>query len=437
MRNFLHRQSWCVAFLVLWMVLLAGPPIAAQDRRQSPAFLEKAAELLFKAGRYAEAAEKFREVIERYQEPEDVVATARWNLARCHEEMGDDEAALQAFLDFARHARNAKERQDAESKVAQVRDRLRAALTVEAQPAGATVRVDGQVAGTAPLAQPLRLDPGTHVVECTMEGFRAHSESVDLAPKENRTLRVSLEPMAGIVALSASGPLAGPVSVLVDGEERYQGGLPIEIRLSPGAHRIEVRHPDRPQPFRQDVAVLDGERVAVVVRFPVTAEPEVARPGPPVSPAPPRPTRPAAVVAEAPAPPVAASAALSAGLGFAHYQGRTARTHVTIEVGAGLRIRGVPWLRPDLALAASVEAPAMVLVRPGVRWYAGTWPLFVRTAGQVMVTPLLAGGPLVGLGVDVPLTGRIALLVEGDASLWPSAPSLVPVEFRVGVGYAF
>ncbi len=417
--------------VILVTLLLAGHAALAQGRNESPALLiEKAGELLFKAGRYSEALDKFREVVERFGEPEDVIAAARWNIARCHEEMGDDEAALRAFLDFERHARTDRDRQDAAARIAQVRARLQAEVTVEAEPAGATVRVDGEVVGTAPLPQALRLDPGTHEFEFAAEGFRPRVESLDLRPKERRTLRIALEPRVGTIVLSMSDGSTSPAVVLVDDQERYRGVLPAEMLVPPGHHRVVVRVPDRPHPFQQDVQVPDGGGVPIAVRFPEAP----AAPLPPV--APPA-TVPKVAVAKEVSPSISAAVSLSAGMGFVHYQGKTARTHANIEAGVGLRIPSLPWLRPDLSLAASVEAPWMVLVRPGIRWHAGSWPVFVRTAGQAMLAPVPAGGVLVGLGADIPILERLALLIEADVSLWPSALSLVPIEFRVGGGYAF
>ncbi len=398
-----------------------GRTATAQARAQPEALLvEKAGEYLFQAGRFAEALEKFREVVERFDGPEDVILTARWNIARCYEEMGDDEAALEAFVVFAQHARSDEERREVAAKLAAIRQRLQATLSWDVVPAGAVVLLDGEEVGRAPTA--LRVSPGVHEVECRLEGFRPHRESVTLKPRESRTMHIVLEPMQGEVVVSSSGTVSRAV-VQVDDGPPHEGALPMRFRVPAGSHRVVVRLADIAEPLVREVEVADQGEVHIEVQAPeVSHSLPVGR-----------------VVEAVPsgAARVAFEASLSVGGGFVRSAGQTLRTHVTIEAGARLRISGLEWLRPDLSVAMAPEYPAMVLVRPGLRWYAGTWPLFVRTAGQAMVVPTRAGGVLVGVGADIPVWRGLGLLVECDGSLWPSALSFVPVEFRVGVGYAF
>jgi len=65
-----------------------------------------------------------------------------------------------------------------------------AKLTIAA-PSGAAVHVDGKLAGTAPLAKPIDVDPGKHFVSVTQNGFVSHAEEVRL--ERGQATRLSVE----------------------------------------------------------------------------------------------------------------------------------------------------------------------------------------------------------------------------------------------------
>lgn len=130
---------------------------------------------------------------------------------------------------------------------------------------------------------------------------------------------------------------------------------------------------------------------------------------------------------------VPVSIALSEGV--LRYGDETRRTHVGMEVEVGLRFAAVDWLVPSLGIAWTVERPVAVTLRPGLRWYFGSFPMYLRTAAAAMVTPERSWAFLAGIGGDVPLWRNGFLRLEADVAVWSA--SVVPVDFVVGIGHAW
>lgn len=73
-------------------------------------------------------------------------------------------------------------------------DQRKAWLNVVIWPDGTRVTIDGRYVGKAPLREPLRLDPGEHIVHLACDGFSDKTEKVRLDPGEAKSLRVALVP---------------------------------------------------------------------------------------------------------------------------------------------------------------------------------------------------------------------------------------------------
>ncbi|NOZ01770.1 MAG: PEGA domain-containing protein [Deltaproteobacteria bacterium] len=409
--------------LVVIAVLVPGlfaPPSWAGPIEHRAGKLEKAGEALFQAGKYLDAIKQFQEVVRRYDKPDDVIRTARWNIARCYEELGDDEAALKAFVDFAKWAKTPDEKQDVAAKLKQVRSRLAAKVRLIVMPDGADVRIDGNVVGRKALSGAIELATGHHEIVVTKPGFRPLEKTLELKSRENKEVRLTLEEMRGGIDVKAKGAKVGLAVVRVDGLEKYRGSLPTTVQVAAGQRKVVVTVPGTTDRVERVVNVPDGGNATVVLKL---------RPSPSSKP------QPALIEKKEPA--ITGQVAFSLGEGFLREGGTTKRTHVTLEALGGMRFRGARWLQVELALAISVESPVMVLLRPGLRLYTGDIPIFFRVAAQVMVTPSTSGGILLGAGGEIPLGGGWSLPLGIDVNLWPSAISVVPVEFRAGVAYAF
>lgn len=135
-------------------------------------------------------------------------------------------------------------------------------LRIESDPAGAEVRVDGEVKGRTPLA--LSVAAGAHTVLVT-DGSRRRELSVSVTDGQQTVYHISLPAAAG--AAPATGALqvvSDPrgAAVSVDGVDR--GVTPLVIgQLTPGDHEVVVRTSAGVQ--RRTVTVASGATASLVL----------------------------------------------------------------------------------------------------------------------------------------------------------------------------
>src|SRR6185437_681292 len=82
------------------------------------------------------------------------------------------------------------------------------------------VSIDGRLAATTPLSQPLDVPPGRHLVSVARNGYRPYSQEIEVGRDEAREVAVVLDPTlqrnisygviaAGVATILAGGALAG------------------------------------------------------------------------------------------------------------------------------------------------------------------------------------------------------------------------------------
>lgn len=106
-------------------------------------------------------------------------------------------------------------------------------LDVTGEPAGAEVRIDGQIAGKLPLAQPLRLGVGTVVVEVSSEGYVKISRPVQIEHGVSASERFVLQR-----AVSSLIPVNGPTAGDVPGSISTPPPQPADDHERPFDHRF-------------------------------------------------------------------------------------------------------------------------------------------------------------------------------------------------------
>jgi hypothetical protein len=109
-----------------------------------------------------------------------------YNLGQAYVTMGkpvEAVAAFERFLVEGGPAVSTERRKEVEQEIARQKVRI-AVLEVRGVPVGCLIRVDGQDVGVAPLAAPIRLGIGAHLVEAKAEGYRPAQQTVVLVGED-------------------------------------------------------------------------------------------------------------------------------------------------------------------------------------------------------------------------------------------------------------
>jgi len=116
-----------------------------------------------------------------------------------------------------------------------------AEVTVTANVDGATVEVDGVEAAKLPLAKPLRVTSGSHVIGAIAAGYAPLRRELTIASREKQSMSFDLIPTQGRLAhLAVKTHLPG-ADVFADGQRIGVTPLSASFPLLPGPHRVELR----------------------------------------------------------------------------------------------------------------------------------------------------------------------------------------------------
>lgn len=162
------------------------------------------------------------------------------NAAICLRKVGRFDEALDLFEALAREFPDLSptDRALAEHEIQELQASV-GTLDVRDAPAGAMVTIDAVSRGRTPLATPLRLSAGTHVVRVTLEGTLPFEARLDLAGRQAAVLRAVLVPLTRAGRLRVTEREGERLEVVVDGA--VAGTTPWEGALAPGAHTVLSR----------------------------------------------------------------------------------------------------------------------------------------------------------------------------------------------------
>jgi hypothetical protein len=134
------------------MVALAQPADKARAQQRL-----QAGSARYRQGDHQGALDRFKEAQALYPSPK-----IFFNIGQAYRQLGRPAAAVEAYERFLAEATDAARgpRREAEGWLARLRPKVGFLKVVAG--AGATVSVDGQPSGVAPLPRPIPLEPGTH-----------------------------------------------------------------------------------------------------------------------------------------------------------------------------------------------------------------------------------------------------------------------------------
>lgn len=114
---------------------------------------------------------------------------------------------------------------------------LQGELRVESQPTGATVTVDGEGRGSAPLTLIATDGAVSYHLVLTLNGYRPLEQTVSVLPGQREQVTLAMTLLPAKLALESTPPGA---AIEVDGQER--GRTPIEMtELPPGLHSVALK----------------------------------------------------------------------------------------------------------------------------------------------------------------------------------------------------
>jgi PEGA domain len=242
-------------------VLFGGPTARAQDARaEARVHFQRAVEL-YDEGRLVEALSEFEEAYRISPAP-----TLLYNLAQIHADLGHAVEAADAYQRFLADPGDidAELRREAEAALRVQRARIgRVRVTVSVE--GARVFLDDVEIGASPLAEPLAVSAGEHVVVVQIAGFETQRHRFRVAggaTYEANLVLVASGSRGASLRIESTVP---GVDIRVDGASMGLTPLDATVPVAAGTHRVEgVR--EGYLPFQLDVSAVDGSETRVVVQ---------------------------------------------------------------------------------------------------------------------------------------------------------------------------
>ena len=177
------------------VIVLAVPPASAQPAPDAQALVDTATEE-FRNGDYSTALSMY---LEAFQKTGD--RRLLYMIARCQEEVSELKAAVETYEEFLVGDAPSDAREKALARLRALREQLATGtLRIDASPDGATVLVDGEPKGAAPLLA-VKLAAGDHVVEVRAEGHVTAVQAVKVPEGGNAVVAI---------ALAKEAPVADP-----------------------------------------------------------------------------------------------------------------------------------------------------------------------------------------------------------------------------------
>jgi hypothetical protein len=188
--------AFAVQVLAMLLALLAAGSVLAQPADADP--VEQARTAFLQGVDFAQA-EKWEEARQAFARSVELYATAPGllNLGLSLRQLSRNAEAVRAFdrflAEFGETAEPA-DRQDATNQLAELRPQV-GEIAVQVDADGASVLVDDQQVGTAPLAAPYVVEPGSHVVVARLPGRDPVQQEVVVAAGARQEVALVVPPV--------------------------------------------------------------------------------------------------------------------------------------------------------------------------------------------------------------------------------------------------
>ena len=241
----------CLALALAALSLFTGPTVAAAEppgaapppaAGPSPAVKAEARERfdtglhLFEKGENAGALAEFKRAYQLIPNP-----LVLYNMGLVYAAMNRPVDALDSLNQFLGDSGTAGAEQKKHAEEVRAEQEKRIAQLVVLTDHPATVEVDGVEVGHTPLAKPIRVGSGSHVVAVEAPGFLGSRREVTLAGQITETIAMSMQPtdtrMAQLV-ITAAVPGA---EVMVNGKRVGATPLPASVAVPPGKVSVELQ----------------------------------------------------------------------------------------------------------------------------------------------------------------------------------------------------
>jgi hypothetical protein len=207
-------RSQLLALVVACIAASASPAFAqvTDAERAAARELFKEGDELQRAGKFAEALDKFNRAQQVFSAPTNMLRIAECNaaLGRLVESAEAYRAVVRTPLPAGSPPAFQSAVEQAKGELAQVEPRVPRVI-VQVEPGGLPgqqLQIDGQAVPSALIGEPFPLDPGAHKVIVYASGFAGSEQSVVLREKETKNLSFVLRPIAGVTY--ATGSAAPP-----------------------------------------------------------------------------------------------------------------------------------------------------------------------------------------------------------------------------------
>jgi hypothetical protein len=234
-------RAWLAAWMI-WLALLAGSvrPLHAQSGDEDA---RRAAKEHFTKGLDHARAGRWDAALAEFLASRDLFPTqvALKNAAIALGELGRYAEALavqRELLERFGASMSPEEKKAIEDARAAFAGRV-GRVVITANPAGATVVVDGRDRGTTPLASAIELDAGTHTVRIWKVGYETYETQVSVAGGQSKSVVKELVPLRAAGILVVTEVEGRPADVVVDGV--VVGPAPWTGTLAPGPHVVLLR----------------------------------------------------------------------------------------------------------------------------------------------------------------------------------------------------